>query len=138
MTPVKLTGVEQAPSTTSRSLAENNLLEQTSVISKKLREMVSRNTNKDMSAVLEGEPKEESEMDEIFDEMCLKKGTFDKIQLILTDFIVLAERNCERIVIKDDDGDGNGDNFLVNDINVNEHYVTRDDLKNPKMKNKKR
>lgn len=124
LTPVKLTGVEQAPSTTSRSLAENNLLEQTSVISKKLREMVSRNTNKDMSAVLEGEPKEESEMDEIFDEMCLKK--------------VLAERNCERIVIKDDDGDGNGDNFLVNDINVNEHYVTRDDLKNPKMKNKKR
>ena len=80
MTPVKLTGVEQAPSTTSRSLAENNLLEQTSVISKKLREMVSRNTNKDMSAVLEGEPKEESEMDEIFDEMCLKKGTFDKIK----------------------------------------------------------
>ena len=51
------------------------MLEQTSAISKKLREMVSRNTNKDMSAVLDGEMKEESEMDEVFDEMCLKLAT---------------------------------------------------------------
>ena len=101
--------------------------------------MVSRNTNKDMSAVLDGEMKEESEMDEVFDEMCLKKGKTQKLEHVLIEPSVLAERNCERIVIKDDDGDGNGDNFLVNDINVNEHYVTRDDLKNPKMnKNKKR
>ena len=43
-----------------------------------------------------------------------------------------------RVVIKDDDAEGNGDNFLVNDINVNEHYVTREDIKNPKMKNNKK
>jgi len=122
LTPVRLSGVEQAPSTTSRSLAENNLLEQTASISKKLREMVAR--KRDVNVQVDGEPKDGQELEEMCDEICLNT--------------VLNQRNCARIVIKDDDAEGNGDNFLVNDINVNEHYVTREDIKNPKMKNNKK
>ena len=47
-------------------------------------------------------------------------------------------RNGARIIIKDDDDEAAGDNFLMNEINVNEHYVNREDIKKPKLKNKKR
>ena len=48
------------------------------------------------------------------------------------------KRNGARIIIKDEDDEAGGDNFLMNEINVNEHYVNREDIKKPKLKNKKR
>lgn len=61
-------------------------------------------------------------------------------QIIWLTVKILAakQRNGARVTIKYEDDENVGDNFLVNDINVNEHYVTREDIKKPKLKNKKR
>jgi len=126
LTPAKLDGVEQKPSTTSRSLAENNLIVQTDEISSKLREMVRRLANTDICTTIanENDLKMENDVDETIDELYLSTAT--------------KQRNGTRIVIKDEDEDTNGDNFLVNDINVNEHYVSREEIKKPKLNKKKR
>ena len=58
---------------------------------------------------------------------------------VFNGYILAAkQRNGARVTIKYEDDENVGDNFLVNDINVNEHYVTREDIKKPKLKNKKR
>ena len=54
-------------------------------------------------------------------------------------FSAAKQRNGARVTINyDDDERVRGENILVDDINVNEHYVTREDIKKPKLKNKKR
>jgi len=124
LTPARVSGVSATPSTTSRSLAENNLKVQVAEINEKLKQMVKLLSQADLSAVVGEEPKTQEETEDHIDELCISTAA--------------KQRNGARVTIKYEDDENVGDNFLVNDINVNEHYVTREDIKRPKLKNKKR
>jgi len=105
-------------------LAENNLKEQVAEINEKLKQMVKLHEKADLTSVVGEEPKTQEEMEDHIDELCISTAA--------------KQRNGARVTIKYEDDENVGDNFLVNDINVNEHYVTREDIKKPKLKNKKR
>jgi len=124
LTPARVKGLSATPSTTSRSLAENNLKEQVAEINEKLVQMVKLHEKADLASVVGEEPKTQEEMEDHIDELCISTAA--------------KQRNGARVTIKYEDDENVGDNFLVNDINVNEHYVTREDIKKPKLKNKKR
>jgi len=124
LTPARVEGLSATPSTTSRSLAENNLKEQVAEINEKLKQMVKLHEKADLTSVVGEEPKTQEEMEDHIDELCISTAA--------------KQRNGARVTIKYEDDENVGDNFLVNDINVNEHYVTREDIKKPKLKNKKR
>lgn len=133
LTPARMQGVAQAPSTTSSSLADNNMLVQVGDIHTKLKVMVQKLKDKDLALIhrqtlLADKPNaEELTEEEVEDQI-------DELQISTEG----KRRNGARIIIKDDDDEAAGDNFLMNEINVNEHYVNREDIKKPKLKNKKR
>jgi len=125
LTPAQINGLSATPSTTSRSLADNNLKEQVAEINEKLKHMVALLSDADISTVVGEEPKTQEEMEDHIDELCISTAA--------------KQRNGARVTINyDDDERVRGENILVDDINVNEHYVTREDIKKPKLKNKKR
>merc|ERR1719370_1419510 len=125
LTPARVEGLSATPSTTSRSLAENNLKEQVAEINEKLKQMVKLHEKADLTSVVGEEPKTQEEMEDHIDELCISTAA--------------KQRNGARVTINyDDDERVRGENILVDDINVNEHYVTREDIKKPKLKNKKR
>merc|ERR1711914_63890 len=120
LTPARVEGLSATPSTTSRSLAENNLKEQVAEINEKLKQMVKLHEKADLTSVVGEEPKTQEEMEDHIDELCISTAAI--------------QRNGARVTIKYEDDENVGDNFLVNDINVNEHYVTREDIKKAKTK----
>lgn len=65
-------------------MAENNLLEQTAAISKKLREMVAR--KRDVNVQVDGEPKDGQELEEMCDEICLNTGLYQLLPVVLIKF----------------------------------------------------
>ena len=110
-------------------------------INEKLVQMVKLHEKADLASVVGEEPKTQEEMEDHIDELCISTGkSILKIWMSIFYRYILAakQRNGARVTIKYEDDENVGDNFLVNDINVNEHYVTREDIKKPKLKNKKR
>lgn len=106
--------------------------------------MVKLHEKADLTSVVGEEPKTQEEMEDHIDELCISTGKSKLASVYQSEnmthciFSAAKQRNGARVTIKYEDDENVGDNFLVNDINVNEHYVTREDIKKPKLKNKKR
>ena len=74
LTPARVEGLSATPSTTSRSLAENNLKEQVAEINEKLKQMVKLHEKADLTSVVGEEPKTQEEMEDHIDELCISTG----------------------------------------------------------------